>query len=523
MEEAVVNRNEQERELELQQQIVNQYPGDYYFRADLSTPGWADQNWDRDRFGNTPMYEIAGNDSDKNNTLGDFLPETVVETGRDASSETNMPPWPTRRYSDYSLQWGGQMEPELMPQGPRFATDRDFWGATNWNAERPHKLPAYVFDTAGELNGKDINRPLDTYFSDFDPVEGEMDVSYSSGNTSGRTPNAKLTALNRYGSFVTSKPAVELKFTPPRANAPAGGGMPPEMAKISLGARVARVFSAFKPWRDMGRMSAPAIAAEVTLPAKSRYPKTYQTRYGSTYFVSPNYGSESINTQEGRKQGTRLHFETRISAADKFPGGHAPAGPDDNTHIGGAVRRLIGQWNTMGNPAYHKTAANSGTEQNPPDQGYGYGTRLRIKPESETSIGAGSAFGGTAPLLLARLLGKRPRKDGGDRSEHVSIGGGMSVYGGENKSGLETPQKTMSGFVLPVSMSSAAGGAGGKPTVRGMWTLHGNTAKGTRGATWSNEPSFPELQGAMRSALGSSILGKRSESELDDLFAALHS
>jgi len=255
---------------------------DHYLVPDLSSPGWADQDWEgRDRFGNTPMHEIETENNAAIGTLGDFLPETFVETGRDASIETNVLPWPTRRYPDYSPQWGGQMEPELMPQGPRFATDRDFWGPTNWNAERPHRLPSYLFDSAGELNGKEINRPADTYFSDFDVVEGEgeMDVSYSSGKVSGRTPNAKITALNRYGSFVTSKPAIELKFTPPRANAPAGGGMPPEMAEMSLGARVARVFSAFKPWRDMGKMSAPSVPADITLPAKSRYPKTYQTRH----------------------------------------------------------------------------------------------------------------------------------------------------------------------------------------------------------------------------------------------------
>ena len=523
-----------------------------YAYVDTCSPGYADQDWQNDCgvFGscpNNPMNsqgrppledQYLGNAVGE---LGDYLPGLQTESRRDAEVELNDPPHPTRRFADYGLMAGEPLEPKDIPYGATPATDKEFWGPTVWEAERPHKLPSYLFNSTMELNGKEINRPMDTYFSDFDQLGDEADVGFANGMSSGRTPDVRLMAANRYSSFVTTKGTDEKKFMPPTATASRGMGMPPTPAERSIGARVIHVFNAFMPWKgaSAGTAAPPELPA-ITLPAATRRTGTYEERRGVAIGPTSSYGPEEGNVQQGGRMNQRLPFNYWVSTGNLPPGGGTPAGPDTNPYRGGVIRRigtrynigkdqggenkaLPGVWNTMGNAGFHVGGV-SGTDTNPPEGGYHYTTRVRTTSDSDNSSSRGSAQGSGPILLFDMLTGGRQRKDTSGRAEYQAPASGHSQYGGVEIAGdTISNRRPNTWFAFPLIGRSGGGSDGGKPSPRSLWTIGGNTLKGVRGGDWDDSPPLNIGDEAVKSSLFDNIIGKRNEEELDDLFSVTHS
>lgn len=504
-----------------------------YDYTDTSSAGYQDQQWafDCGQKGACPFtpfnsardppedYQHVGIPEGE---LGDYAPGIVHDTNRDASGELNVVPHPTRRYPDYGLGWGEPLESSYIPYGGKEATDLEFWGPTDWNSVRHSRIPSYATQRETELDGKEINRPMNDYFGDFTAGEDETAVEFSSGWASARSADVRLQGLNRYGSFVTTKrPDENLLNMGPTQNGKIGS-MPTQPPGRSLGARIITTFNAFKPWRDMGLRDAPPIMAAIQLPAASRNPYTYEERAGNSTPWTTGYGSEDVNKQRGARPGKRLLFNQWMAGGNLPPGGGAPAGPETNPVQGGVMRRIAGQWDTMGNARF-EFAANSGTEQNPPEGGYHYTTRQRIKPDSETMDGM-TPYGGGGPIRLHNMAaGARGQKDISGRADYQAPGGGLNRYEGPTCAGKFLQLHPMAPWAFPRGGSRTAGGGnGGSTGMRGVWTLHGNAAIGVRGTDWSDEPPVT-IGEAGNNPMQASILDRRSEASLSDVFDVAHS
>jgi hypothetical protein len=505
--------------------------GDYDY-VDTASAGFQDQQWNLDCGHKTtcpftphssvrsaPMEnQHLGNTSE---TLGDYVSGAVRDTGRDASGELNETPHPTRRYADSGMGWGEPLESTYIPYGGHEATDLQFWGPTDWNAERNSRLPSYLHNRELELDGKEINRPMNQYFSDFSPDDGSTPVEFSGGYASGRTADVRLQGLNRYWHVATTKRADEnLMFLPPTQNGKTGS-MPPLMPEMSFGARVVKAFNAFKPWRDMGKRGAPPIAAAIQLPPSTRNPQNYEERVGNPTPYTASYGSEGVNSAYGGRPNRVLEFNDWMRGGNLPPGGAAAAGLETNPMRDGVIRRIAGQWDTFGNPGF-KITANAGTELNPPDGGYHYTTRERILSDSETANGRTPSNGGWVGLLHNSAAGARGRKDNTGRAEYQAPGGskqGQSQWGGAGVVGQFQALHALPTWALPRGGISAGGGTGGATGTHSMWTLHGNVAKAT---TWSDEPPV-SVGDAANNPMQASILNNRTAAELSDVLDVEHS
>lgn len=522
-----------------------------YAYPDLSSPGYADQDWQLDCSATEKCPATPENSGQKpplddqfmgreTMTLGDYLPGLQTETRRDAEVELNEPPHPTRRYPDFGLGWGEPLESWNIPHGAQSATDLQFWGPTVWEAERKHKLPSYLFNGAMEADGKEVNRPYDTYFGDFDENDGSVRVEHGTGAYSGRTTNVRLTSLNRYGGIATTKDTIPRLFMPPVQKGSRGMGMAPKPPERSLGARIITSFNAFWPWREGGSKNAPPMMAAIQLPSATRRAGTYEERVGDPQGKTQSYGSEGINIHQGGRMGKRLPFNFWVREGNLPPGGGAPAGPDTNPEMGGAIRKigrrydlddedgsageLPGAWDTRNSGGFVYGGVGAGTEQNPPDQGYGYTTQLRITRDGEHAASRGSA-NGSGPMLFHDLSkGARATGDCGRRPDYQGSQFRASAYGGVDIAGQTFPVRRISAsHPFLVGGVSGGGGQGGMPIPRSVWTIGGNMLRGTRGGDFDDSP--PQDIGAepIKSALFKNIIGRRTESELSDVFSVSHS
>lgn len=514
-----------------------------YAYPELGSPGYTDQDWQRDcgmascnradSANAKGLPPIEGQHLDQPmGMLGDFVLGLQTETNRDASSELNEPPHPQKRLPDYGLGWGEPLESWNIPHGASEATDLEYWGPRDWDAERPHKLPEYLFSRDMELNGKEINRPRDTHHMDFDKADGEADVDWGTGAASGRTLDTRMQSSNLYGGFVTTKdPRDEKKFLPPRASPSRGLGKPSVASEINFGARLMSLFNAFMPWRDMGTRNAPSNPAEIQLAAHTRRADTYEARVGGAGGPSSNYGEEgSVNVVAGGRTGQRLNFDQWMRGGNLPPGGGSPAGPDVNPVQGGVERRIVGRWgggtpgvwDTKGTPSF-SIGANAGVDVNPPDAGYHYTTRLRTRGRDEYESTRGSVNGSGPIILHDMAAGARQPKDISGRPDYVAPQTRLSMYGGPEVAGVQltTTRRPEAAFAFPLIGTSGHGGS--KPPNKMVWTIGGNLIKGLRGGDWDGTPPAHIGEEAMRSSLYDTIVQRRSESELTDLFSVKHS
>lgn len=477
--------------------------------------------------------------------IGDYVHEQI-ETRRDAEIEINEDPCPTRTYPDYALGHGEPLESSYIPHGNHAQTDLEFWGPTNWDSYRFHKIPSYLFQGAQELNGKEINRPFDDFTMHFDG-SGEYDeqeVQWGSGAVSSRTPDVRLLGANQSQTFATTtRPWEEKKRLPPTANR-GGFGAPPVESLIYFGGRSEPVYNAFSGVRDMGGRSAPSDAAEIQLPAHTRNPQMYEAYHGGAVGATQTYGGEDVNLVQGGRINRRIDYTPPLLLGSVGPGGEAPAGVDLHPQMESRVRRVgtrfdlgraessaygyggagddstPGIWDTKGAPSF-TVGANAGLDINPADGGYMHRTRVRERPFSESNMGMGM-HGGSGPIRLENMMsGARMPKGDGVRKVFRTVGGGVSNYTG---SADPISFKKSISFLLPsAGGASGGGGSGGLTAPRGVFTIHGNSVLGTRGATYSEEPEEDDVGDARNGSLYKNIVGKRSEAELDDLFSVEHS
>lgn len=471
-----------------------------------------------------PLYE-----------LGDFIPGTMTDSRRYAEVELNEPPAPTRTYADYGLGWGEQLTSDEIPHGNSAQSDKQFWGPRNWEAERGHKLPTYLFGGAQELNGKEINRPMDDYTMSFDQLGDEQAVEYGTGAAASRTPDVRLMSHNLHGGIVTTRDTTEKKFLPPTANR-GGTGRPPIEADIYLGSRLAKTFAGLLSGRGtgMGR-GAPSDAPEVQLPAASRVSGIYMPRNGNRSAKTQIYGGEDVNEGLYGRINQTIGFEMPLRLGNAPPGGAAYGGANANPQLEPPKRRIgkrysladanddedvEGVWDTKGLAGPVAGGVPAGLEQNDAAGGYFKNSQLRIKNDGETAYGQRLA-GGSGPLLLRNMAsGNRCPKTSGDRQEYMPIGGGLSKWIG---SAEPVTFKNRPIFApLAIGRGSVNGSLQGP---RRLFTVHGNNAIGTRGASWSGEPQGLDEVGteAAQSTLYANIIGKRTEEALDDLFSVEHS
>lgn len=462
--------------------------------------------------------------------VGDYLSEVQMDTRRDAEVEINEDPCPTRTYPDYGFGWGEPLESSYIPHGAHAQTDLEFWGPRDYDAERFHKIPSYLFNREQELNGKEINRPWDDYTMQFDQDGDERDVDWGTGAKSGRTPDVKYLAANRSQSFATTtRPWEEKKFMPPVANR-GGFSMPAPESLIYFGGHSEPVYNAFSGLRSMGSRSAPSDAAEIQLPAHTRNPQQYAAYHGGAVGKTQSYGAEGVNLIQGGRMNMHIDYTPPVDRSVGM-GGEMAGGLEMNPQLESRVRRvgtryalggdddgllqIPGVWDTQGAPAF-RIGVNAGQETNPADGGYMRRTRVRERPFAESTIGMGMSSG---PIRMENMMsGARIPKSDGARKDYKTVGGGISGWiGGADP--LSFKKSTI--FTLPASGGGATSGGIAGP--RSVFTVHGNNVIGTRGATYSEEPTMDDVGDAQNGSLYRNIVGKRSQEELDDLFEVEHS
>ena len=497
--------------------------------------------------------------------LGDYIPGVQQDTGRDASSELNEDPCPTKTYPDYGIGWGDPLESSYIPHGAHAQTDLEFWGPRDYDAERNHKIPSYLFNREQELNGKEINRPYDDYTVTFDEGEdGSKEVGWGQGEKSARSADVKYLAANNSQVFASfTRADEEKKFMPPVANR-GGFSMPAPESQIYFGQRTEPVFNAFSGVKDIGGRAAPPQQADIQLPPHTRNLQIYQPYSGGPVAKTRSYGAEGVNLVAGGRINRRIDFTPFVSRGVGM-GGETPAGLDLNPQAEERVRRVgtrftlgrddefdpdavvPGVWDTKGVAAFG-VAANSGNEINPPEGGFMRRTRVRERPFSESTIGLGMPGAGGPLRLFDMMAGARFTKSDGNRQFYGNSAGGASKYIGSadpkmiNKKSDGNRQyygnsaggaSKFVGGADPISLkkstlykppcSGATGGPGGMQAPRGVFSVHGNLAIGTRGATYSEEPTADYVGDAINGSLYKNIVVARSESALDDLFSVEHS
>ena len=423
----------------------------------------------------------------KREDLGDMdaISEVRWTLNRDATQEINDPPQHTKRYSANPMEFGGQLSSDEMPRMTRAATDLQFWGPTDWEAERQMKnFPSYINNRAEELNGKEINRPKDQFGNQqfagdsLFKEEGAMDVDFGDGQTSARTSEVRLMQRNRYGRFVTSRSAERPKFLPPTMTRSMGGqpGIEPD---VTIGARLSKVFAGFLGERNGGAKAGSDFADTVL--EKSRR-LDYEPRTGLTHAAGGTHPSgPEVNPYEG------YHYTTRERATEW----------DENT--GGKSRMGKNGYLLLGNPELEY--------------------RSRKEPEDRAEYQqAGKAK--SAYLLLGNPeLEYRARKQPEDLQEYQPgrMGARGSLYGGEATHGI----------VIPNVKSSAVAdrflGRGGRNMLGGTGyiTLRSNMKNGLKGGDCDNTPA-PGLIN-LQTPRAVAIIGGRTKAALDDLFDVQHS
>ncbi len=471
------------------------------YEADFASPGWDDQDWSWDseaHRGNMPTVPLAPLDRGPLygehvplpiGDMGDALSDMAWGTGRDRSTELEWPPERTKTYTCHPLDYGGQLMPHEIPHGAREATDLQFWGPTDWDAERNSRKPSYLDNTAMEYNGKEINRPLDDFgWQDFeqDPgfaEKGAEDVDYSDGQASARSTNVRLMQRNRYGGFVTTKEAYRPKFLPPTPARASGGGQPGEEPEITFGARLSKLFSAFLGERNI-RNKAPAEYAEVTL-----------------------------------DQSKKLDYTPRLGNG-RPPGGAQPPGPQVNPVQGGRMRRTDDQLQLPSGLAKPRIAASGSLDINP-YQGYHYTSRETEFSWGDNTVGKSRA-GKNGYLLLGNpQLEYRQRKEPDDMQAYQAprTGARGSIYGGEDVHGIIIPNVKSSG------VTERTLGKGGRNIMgsSGIITLRSNITKGLKGGDWDDSPETQDGFIDLRTPRSVAIIGGRTKEALDDLMDVEHS
>lgn len=398
------------------------------YEADFASPGWDDQDWSWDCDASGSCTKVSGGAPPGRGplygehmpmpvgNLGDALSEIQWGTGRDASTEFELPPERMKTYTSHPLDYGGQLMPHEIPHGAREATDLQYWGPTDWDAERNSRMPSYLDNAAIELNGKEINRPLDDFgWQEFshDPEFADRmaeDVDYAEGQSSARSTNVRLMQRNRYGSFVTTRDPVRPKYLPPIPTRASGGGQPGMEPDITFGARLNKVFSAFLGERNIRNKAGPEFA-DVTL-----------------------------------DQSRLLDYTPRLGNG-RAPGGAQPSGPQVNPVQGGRMRRTDDQLQLPMGQAKPRIAAGSSLDINPYD-GYHYTSR-ETEFSWDDNTGGKSRAGKNGYLLLGNPeLEYRQRKEPDDLQAYQPprMGAKGSIYGGEDTHGIIIPNVKSSGI-----------------------------------------------------------------------------
>lgn len=523
----------------------------------LADPAYTDQDdWQLDCSGSSCdpsdprnagiMPPMRGQYMDREvGTLGDFAPSITGSSSERASGqvEINEDPAPTRSYADTGLGWGEPLgSGDLPSHGESIGeTYEDKWGERAWAAETKSFVPDYTYSAAEELDGKEINRPQDTFSMSFDQYGTEAPVDYGTGAASARSADVRLMGRNIYGRFPTRTTAEPKEFLAPMPTR-AGNSKPPVEAGWVFGARTLRYFDGFMPWKGAGTKSAPPEPADVVLPAATRRADTYESRLGVATSSGAVYGGEGVNTVEGGRVSRLIDYEPRMGAINPTSGARS-GGLDVNPKVGGRIRTTgtrfdlgrvsegkkeedeEGVWDTTGIAgARYGAGIGSGVDVNDPEKGSHGIIRSRSMADDDFVYGR-RHHGKSGPIMLREYAADaRPRKDDDGRAEYQAPGGGVSKYIGH---GLDLVYKPRSIITPGMIGKSGGGGAGGRTGIRaGVYTIHGNSAIGTRGAAYSSVPSDvveDEIGEAAKSSLYRNIISKRSEDELDDVLGVSHS
>jgi hypothetical protein len=469
------------------------------YEADTASPAYQDQTWSWDCgvqgdscdsiIGNAPPGEPP--------IYGEHLPYPVGEMGsvldeiqynvgkRDASVELNPPPERMKKYACHPMDYGGQLMPHEIPHGAQESTDEEFWGPRDWDAERHSRVPTYVDFRTNELDGKEINRPLDDYgwqvFDEDDAfaANGAVDVDFAGGQSTARTPEVRLLARNRYGGIVSNTTAERPKFLPPTIARAGGGGQPAIDPEITMGARINRTFEAINGGRN-GHSKAPPEMAEITLSKSKRL--LYTPRKG---LPTPRAGSK-------------------------------PSGPDDNPIRGIRISKYDDFRRLPAGIATPRTAAYGGCDVNP-HQGQHYTSREHDFTWDDNTVGK-SRMGGNGYLLMNEYQREyRQRKNPEDMVNYSSIPGklGGSYFNGEESVGICIPKVKTDGVQ---SLLISRGGGKNILTDVGYINMSTITKQGLKGGVWDNTPETQAGFKQLNTPQGKAIIGGRTKEALDDLF-----
>lgn len=417
-----------------------------------------------------------------------FLEEAVyLESQRDASSRLEIPPDPSARsrYATHPLDWGGQLAPEEIPYGAQEATDKQFWGAEDWDSYRHSKRPAYLDNKTNQRDGKEINRPLDDFGSEMWAAEpgagGSRDWGIGAGEFTARDATPRLLAMNRYGSVVTDTDFERPKLLPPTPGAGIGGGNPSFEAEVTLGGRLSRMFSAFQPWKaaPAGNLQPPELA--------------------------------DVYIEKSRV----LLYDPQRGVAAAKPGTRAHGGISVNPVEGGRVRRLDTSMSLPRGVAKGRVAAHAGISVNP-YEGYHYTSRETMEGPAVGRRGQG----GNGYLLLGSADEYHTRKAPTDMQDYVPPRGGSKTgtYGGEAAQGSSVPNLRSECAVEVLGSRGTGGLRGGALGKLGIVTLKHNTSVGNRGGDYDDSPIPEQLINLGTPKAVALQVGGRSQQALDDLF-----
>ena len=439
------------------------------FEADIASPAWQDQeqwSWDCASgnvacapYGMPPVYGEGV--SAPVMPLGDFEDFYGVRTqDRDRSTEMELPPERTKTYASHPLDFGGQLMPHEIPHGAREASYEEFWGPTDWDAERNGRMPSYLFNRELELDGKEVNRPLDDFgFQVFDGDDqfadkGASDVDFASGQSSARSDNVRLMGRNLYNRFVTTRTPDRPMFLPPTLSKARAGSQPPNEADMSLGARLNRLFSAYIGTKGSKGTRRPPLNADVTLEQSKLLDYTPRLGNGKPR-GGAGYGGLDVNRYQGQHYTSR---ETSYSWEDNTVG---------KSRMGKNAYLLLGQ-----------------------------------------------------PMLEYR---SRKDDDGRSEYQTPKGAAGGSVYAGEFSTGTMIPNVKIPFAVFDRMGNKGMGKGKGVSGGTGLITLRSNIVNGLKGGDYDDTPETQRELYNVRTPRAVAIIGGRNEESLNDLFDVQHS
>jgi hypothetical protein len=293
-----------------------------------------------------------------------------------------------------------------------------------------------------------------------------------------------MMAMNRYGSAVTTTDFERPLLLVPTPGAAPGGGNPGLEAEVTFGARLNRIYDAFKPWK--------AAAAGTRAP--------------------PDPADVDLN-----KSRVLLH-DARLGVAAARHGTMQFGGISVNPVEGGRIRQVDDMLSLPRGQVKAKVASRGTLDINP-YEGYHYTSRETMEGPAIGRRGAG----GNGYLLLGPNEEYRARKVPSDLQEYIPPrgGAGTGTYGGEAAQGFSIPNVHSECAMEVRPALLGRGGRGGLLGKAGIVTLGHNTAIGNRGGDYDDSPIADQLINLATPKSVAMQVGGRSQAALDDLFDVL--